>query len=551
LGCWIYFHVILAFFVLLLASNVRSENKLDANLVFKNVGTLFSAHATIQLVLEVDLSFLRRHCDTLRDQTKNNNDDAFSSPPSLNRQYRALLRLTDSTCHEVDQLSAVEHHHRQERQIWMAAAAFTSIFSLYEAVQVHHLANEVKELGQQQHRLAGVLQHQQGRLNKIEENVAQQAKDLADMLDVEQAQTTLDHKRFWLQERTSHVLEFANDVHQATQGLQEARRGHLSPFFFAKKESVTTFACLQQRAVQLGGRLPFDHAEDLYRVPITTVTGKAHQYQLLVHVPVTRGRLRLYRYRPSPVIIKDEDGRAVTLVVKADKTLLAHNDQEHQELSDADLMACDRNGNTYVCAGPTAFHTQLHGSCLGALFSGDAKHVRQLCPVQQSNVSWYAENVDEGKLALYFREPTHVGIVCKGAPRNNTILHGNVIIHLAANCTLDATDLRITATSDALLRLPVDLRQAWGAEDFLEGTTPQRVQEIRARLQERQRLPEGGLRDLQRQETEINIEEQVQKNNVASHLYLVLLTSVLMGLILFLGCARYMCLCFKGLTTQH
>ena len=155
----------LTFIVFTLATNATDTdiNQTD-HIIFREKGIYIKTHATIHVVADLDFDYLRHHCDYLTRPTINESVDASNWSV-----HQALVRTISSACHEVDQMTvhpiSVAHryprnlpktnnattptedtHHRVTRQLWAAVAAFTSIFGLYEAAQVHQLHESLKQV---------------------------------------------------------------------------------------------------------------------------------------------------------------------------------------------------------------------------------------------------------------------------------------------------------------------------------------------------------------------------------------------------------------------
>ena len=389
---------------------------------------------------------------------------------------------------------------RQKRQILGALAlGFTSIFGVYGATQVHRLDQSISRLDQQQLRTDSVLLHQSHRLQEVEATLADQRVAIEESLSLERQ---IDHdltQQTWTMENILHIEEFATLVHHLTHAIQSAKQGYLTTTILSSSDAAKLFKKLTHTATELGGKPIITSSADLFRLPVTVaVTGK-HHLRILVHVGVAREQLRLFRYRPAPMVVRDGSDEVV-LIIRPPRTLIAHNDHVHQELEETDLAGCVRNGNTYTCQGPSIFHTQLRKTCLGALFAGDLTQVRLLCPVERTEVQWTAESLAANEVATYFRNRTTLQLSCPDRPRSNRYVQGNQIIRIPTNCSLLGDDLRIDSYTDVLLQAPVTTHPAWNTTEFLEGRTPQQIIAARAALERHQLRPEDNVRELVRQE---------------------------------------------------
>ena len=484
--------------LLAFATNARAETVTNnTSIIFRDIGTYLQVHATIHVSLEVDLSPYQDHCDQLNKPTSNETNRNPPFTPSAFRAHRTLMRGIRHACHEVEQLNGHpagpptryprEHTEpqqgpdRQPRQLGLAVLAVTSIYTIYEVNRLQHLAETLRHSQQLQETL---LTHTLRRAQDMEERAKERDHDLQQILDLEQHLSASREQIGWLHERIALVSEFYSDVQRSGTALQELRRGHLSPFLLSQDEAKVLLSRLQQKARILDGTPVIETFWDLFQLPITVICTGPYKYQVLLHVGIIKERHRVYRFHSSPIALR-EGKKQVTLMVVPHQRLLVHNVNSHQELTEADLDSCDRRANTYICNGPTAFHTQLRKSCLGSLFAGELSSIRALCPIQQSNVSWTAESLASDQVALYFRDRTNIQITCPGVVRRNQDLQGHHVIPLPANCSLTGLDLRINARADVLLQVPVATHPHWGSAELLEGKTPQEILEVRAHLQRR------------------------------------------------------------------
>ena len=550
-------------FTLATATNATdADNNQTDHIIFREKGTYIKTHATIHVVADLDFGYLRNHCDDLTRPTLNETVSAQDWST-----YQALVRTISSACHEVDQMTvhpiSVTHryprdipetgkttnkttdtHNRVTRQLWAAVAAFTSIFGLYEAVQVHQLHESLKHIEDTQHHQNTILREQSNRLNIMRSYVGNLSADLAKILKVEANITSdINHGR-WLRDRLANAREFSVYVSQISGGIQELHHGRLGTTILSRDMVKRTLAKLQKQARTMDGDLIIDHVDDFYRLPITLVSNEPFKIQVLIHVGVAKEKLRLLRYQPSPVVVRQGD-RNVALEIIPRLSLLVHNENLHQEISDSDLDECQRYGNTYVCEGPAAFHTQLRRTCLGSLFIGDIPSVRDLCFTRQTNTSWHAEALPDNHLALYFRDPTSLQIVCPKKPRKNIVLSGSHKILLPSNCSVMGQDLRITSRVDVLLVAPLVSTPTWDPVVFLEGRTVREIHDIRAHLHSLDIPPADNIRlMLQQEDREVELRgeiDQSQRHRVIGYILFIIAATTLTGCLV-----RYVYLYFRA-----
>jgi len=254
-------------------------------------------------------------------------------------------------------------------------------------------------------------------------------------------------------------------------------------------------------------------------------------YDVVLHVGVTSEPRRLFRYYPSPIVMT-QDGKQVALLVEPQRRLLVHSINSHQELEENDLNECQRRRNTYVCSGPTAFHTQLRRSCLGSLFSADLASVREHCPLHQTNISWTAQSLGNDQVAVYFRDRTTLQTICPGDIRHNQAVQGHQVLHLPANCSLTGLDLRISGRTDILLQAPVATHPEWNSAELLDNRTPVEILQIRERLQQHNISPHPDIKRMLQQEAADREEEEEEEHTGHHHYVLYVIGALVTGAVI-------------------
>ena len=536
-------HVVALCLLLVALLGIRGAGASSTNnnntIVFSDVGNFIKTHAVVHVSFDFDFESFRVHCDFIKKPI--HNETAFLGTNHLT--FKALTRTINLTCQDVDQLTDIPraHHERYPRQIFAGVAAITSIFAIYEMSQVEKL---YQQMNQQQQQEATTIRQLRHRFYDLTRAVNEMSDNWATLAKVQNnIQLEIDQEEH-LRARLAHVQEFANYVDKATLGVQELHRGHLSPQLVDYQTAEQILDQLRRQGKQLDGRPIIDHPRGIYDLPVTVTVDKPFQYRVLLHVGIARETLKLTRYRPTPLVVK-QGNTIVTLEVRPNKILLASNENIHQELDDADLTGCLKRGNTYVCDGPTAFHTQMRKSCLGALYTGDLEGVQSLCPIRQTNISWAAEDMNNNNVAVYFREQTSIQISCPDKPRRNLLLQGNHVIPLPANCSLTGHDLRINARVDLLMQAPVATHPAWDTEAFLEGKTTQEIRTIRTRLLQRRVDPRDDLEAMLRQDEREDISDTTIRSTLNHQLMLYVVLTITIAASIYAG-GRYLWLCCQA-----
>ena len=138
----------------------HQENWRDS-IIFADFGVLFRTHSTVHASISVNLTYLVDHCQALQDQ--------HALTPKTTNHFRAVKRLLDQVCSNINNLG-MEADVQQQKRLILAAIAlgFTSIFGLYGATQIHRLDHRIKDLSTAQLRRDAILVHNSNRLQQVE-----------------------------------------------------------------------------------------------------------------------------------------------------------------------------------------------------------------------------------------------------------------------------------------------------------------------------------------------------------------------------------------------
>jgi hypothetical protein len=437
-------------------------------------------------------------------------------------------------------------HDRPPRQAALLGAAVVaagSLFGFYTQGKLRKLQHETDADHHLLHQHSVILHYLDETNHHVIEAVNRQSEDLASIANVARVDRLDQHEKNWLQERQLHGLEFAAAVNRMARGIHKLQVHQLSPLLVDHHTISKAFDQASELALlKHQGQLAVNTPEEIYQLPTSWTSDSPYVYNIVVHVPVVRRKLRLHRYKAMPVEITASDHTEV-IIVRPAKTFLAHDDDVHQELDAADLHDCWRMGNTYICSGIAALHRQLKQSCLGSLFAGDAKAIRKNCPVEQNLVRWSAATVSAHSMALYFADASRVQISCANGTTSSRVLHGRSTINLPANCVINSDDVQITSSGD-ILGKPVILPQPnWELPDILDGKTPSELDNIRHHLQRMNISPPTDIRMLLQEEQRALETDQLRRqgqlhNDVGLGLIIALavIASVATTIGLFLVC---------------
>ena len=151
-------------------------------------------------------------------------------------------------------------------------------------------------------------------------------------------------------ETMANVQEVGFYDNQISLGLQATSQGYLTTAILSKHDASVLLRKIKRLATELGGKPIITSRENMYRLPVTVTYKGPHHLCLLVHTRVAREQLRLFRYRPGPMVVQD-NGAKMAIIIRPPRNLLAQNDHVHQELDETNFAMCNRRGNNLSAKG--------------------------------------------------------------------------------------------------------------------------------------------------------------------------------------------------------
>jgi hypothetical protein len=452
------------------ATGRAAAQTVDHNIVFRDVGRVHQASATIHLTFRFNIGYLPRQCDKLEVAMQEQVRTILGpSPASLRRPWHSIKRTFNTTCRPIQ---AWRTQGRPKRQLGMiiAGAVITGelLFDVYRQNQLHHLQQQLRHATDISNRQILVLQHQGTRLDHLEVEAEQQGHELNELLRERQENRLQAIKTEWTEELQTHIIELGTQARSITRGLRALEHGHLSPHLLDDQQAQEAYLRVQRQAQQLGGRLLTDHHTDLYQLPTSFSVEDGTNYTAIVHVPVITESFDLLHFRSLPFKLSNGT-QTITVEVVPQKPLLAYNAQLHQELDLVDLQQCWRRERDHICSDLGANQLQLRRTCLGALYTGEPEPIRARCALRNSTVEWTAEIIDDSSVIVYSDIERRAQIQCPNGSRSSLLIKGAQTISLSAGCLFTTDTISLRTRTDVLLPPVMVTRVAWDLDQFLQG----------------------------------------------------------------------------------
>ena len=164
----------------------------------------------------------------------------------------------------------------------------------------------------------------------------------------------------------------------------ELRMGRLRPSIFDPQDLRKQLKKMESSLKANNLEFLHDAMRDFFRFHLSyNVEGE--DLNLFVHVPITSGgKMNLFRMAPVPFFAKD----GLLFTISADKEVLAVN-KDHSKsiaLNDGKLAACRKVGRLHYCDGLRVARKNIASTCVGAVFSGHKKAIKENCDIAVSKL---------------------------------------------------------------------------------------------------------------------------------------------------------------------
>ena len=289
---------------------------------------------------------------------------------------------------------------REERQaaIGLAALGITAFgFSLYSE---HRLEKLQDSMTQDTETLASFIEISQTEFNRTQENldlfsaqleqVKNKVKHTIDEVELLKFQVMVDH----------HVSEMKRSVETWKNGVYSMLGGKTNPDLIPMQTMKEELDKLEEMAREKGLKPLHQSEPDFYQFSISTKR-EEDGVRVYIHVPMTRGDiLKVYRHLPTPFFDEDEK---VIFVVQPESEVLAINKDTGRSITMelAELNRCRRVNRLYYCDHQRVLDRTQQDSCVGAMFAGLSRRVKEICPFYAQVTGDAVTSISHTKFRLF------------------------------------------------------------------------------------------------------------------------------------------------------
>lgn len=437
----------------------------DAHLLFSNAGKLYVQTSSQRVEIRVQLWHFQAACAAMR-----------ASVGKLNKQHPTLptacklasLQHVETACMEVDSWPhmfddadptstdttheeasrslniTVSRPKRQLLGIFGAVLGFVGIgAAAADAFAVHAVANRVERLGAE-------LRNVKQSLKAIEDATSKSLHRLDGELHCLQLQQFI----------AAGAARIAS-VNEALTELISAQR--ITPALLPVTELATLWPRvllnIKQHGHVRGESFP---PHIVYELP-TSYTVWGAQLRITFDVPLISKRFRLLSRASYP--ISTPLGPFTALGVEHAIIAVDDSSTEHVAVSEAHLATCNRLHRHFFCEGE-GWHSQLHSSCIGAMYLGDAGAIARRCHLVRFREAAAFARIDDSRLAVFTEVSTAATVSCVNGSRWSRLLPSNFSIQLLPRtCGLVADTFTVPPHINRDLDAGVVAIAAWGDMD--------------------------------------------------------------------------------------
>jgi len=241
-----------------------------------------------------------------------------------------------------------------------------------------------------------------------------------------------------------HVNEVQTKIEDC---LDQAQLHRLSHKIFTNDVLESIKANIDATAKRNGFLSFVTQTTDLFQIPLSYVYQPGNKtVSLILHVPLVKHEnlLQMHQYLPFPLSHDLSPNHSVTPAVGQNDILAYSGYETYKIVSQSDLAACHKMGETYFCKGRNDLRTDIQETCLGALFLQQPKGIQRYCKfeIQTSTEQVFRLAYNKWSIATQQQYTTHT--VC-GKIRRPIVIGPGAIVTLNPGCKVRLQSHILTA----------------------------------------------------------------------------------------------------------
>ena len=217
----------------------------------------------------------------------------------------------------------------------------------------------------------------------------------------------------------AEVELYRGELRRILDGIYLLLHHRLHPSFVNPEALQEKLKIIDQKATNRHQHLGISTVNELYQMETSYLSNANDTIIAMVHVPLYQLStiMSLWEYIPTPskshLNLNDQRGKAFHF--RPDKRYLAKTSGNYyRELTQADLAACHRTRDTYVCDHLSALKRTDTKSCLNSLFDGNDEGIVNNCEIELiSEDTSEVVQIDAHRFLVYLPTDTRLEITCE------------------------------------------------------------------------------------------------------------------------------------------
>ena len=343
-----------------------------------------------------------------------------------------------------------------------------TFFGLFSQFEINRLRNNLNDMSNKQNLLVQITQNHEIQIQKVKHSLEELTTVFTLFIKNNPAllYAELNDKLMLIQD---HITKFRDTI----QMLQLQR---LSTNTLSYHQLTYAYETLQATA-RANNLTPLtNRPQDIYQLDTSYIRVK-NQIIIIVHVPCSNPEnlLTIYKYVPFPIPVlpthhnniqlntiqdvfnidrTDSATEGIHFTPPSDLIAIGKNDNNRHRyilLSSADLQACTKRPQAYICERHQVTRSDLLGSCLGSLYMQSAVGVFENCKIDRVNLREQVYQISNTEHIIYSPIPISTQIFCNNGSYFNIKIKQVKQIYVPEGCSVDLTNH--TITSDFSIRL--------------------------------------------------------------------------------------------------
>jgi hypothetical protein len=263
--------------------------------------------------------------------------------------------------------------------------------------------------------------------------------------------------------------QLRNILDKASDALEQAQVHRLSHKIFSNDVLVTIKEYIDKVAKKNNYISFIKHTSDLFQIETSYVYQPAnHTVSLILHVPLVKPDylLNLHQYLPFPLSHNLSPNHSLTPSVGQHDILAYSGYETFKIVSQSDLAACTRMGDTYFCKGRNDLRTDIKNTCLGSLYLQQTKGVQKYCQFEIQPASERVFRIEFNKWTISTQQQYTTHKVCDKT-RTPVMITSGTTIELQPGCKIRLqTHILYAESIEEITITPTHFTWTWNASQI-------------------------------------------------------------------------------------